>query len=132
MKDTVDHATQAPGAWVVNNLAFDTATLSDAGMNSKSKSRRQPCVRALRAAGGGDSFTGTDGMAQRQRERPHLMLNADGDPIYLTGGVAPWAPGTPGRWRFGDWTYTTVFPICLEQVVKKSVSRSMKDENKPK
>ena len=40
MKDTVDHATQAPGAWVVNNLAFDTATLSDAGMNSKSKSRR--------------------------------------------------------------------------------------------
>ena len=41
----------------------------------------------------------------------------NGDPIYLTNGVAPYAPGTEGRKEFGDWTYTAVFPICLERVV---------------
>ena len=52
-----------------------------------------------------------------RRERPHLMFNAAGDPIYLTNGVAPFAPGTKERQQFGDWTYTAVFPICLEHVV---------------
>ena len=51
-----------------------------------------------------------------QRERPRLMFNADGDPIYLTTAVAPFAPGTREQ-QFGDWTYTAVFPICLERVV---------------
>lgn len=44
-------------------------------------------------------------------------FNGNGDPSYLTNGVAPYAPGTKGRQEYGDWTYTGVFPICLERVV---------------
>jgi hypothetical protein len=60
---------------------------------------------------------GNDTFGFHRRERPHLMLNSDGDPSYLTNGVAPFAPGTPGRKAYGDWAYTAVFPICLERVV---------------
>ena len=34
-----------------------------------------------------------------------------------THTTAPYAPGSKGRNTYGDWTYTAVFPICLERVV---------------
>eukprot|EP01052_Picozoa_sp_SAG31_P022669 SAG31_NODE_1815_length_7210_cov_7.167628_4_plen_243_part_00 len=34
----------------------------------------------------------------------------------MTNGVAPYAPNDPLRKVYGDWTYTAVFPICLERV----------------
>jgi len=40
-----------------------------------------------------------------RRERPHLLLDAAGNPSVLTNGVQPAGAGTE------DWTYTAAFPI---------------------
>jgi hypothetical protein len=46
--------------------------------------------------------------ALARRERPHLLLDADGNPSVLTNGVQSTgfssAPGT-------DWTYTATFAV---------------------
>ena len=39
-----------------------------------------------------------------RRERPHLLLDAAGDPSVLTNGVQPAGLGN-------DWTYTGAFAV---------------------
>ena len=67
--------------------------------------------------GGGGGGSNQTTFNFHRRERPALMFDGNGDPIYLTNGVAPYAPGSKGRDVYGDWTYTAVFPICLERIV---------------
>jgi hypothetical protein len=45
-----------------------------------------------------------------RRERPHLLLDAAGEPAFLTNGVSLTKPGGAAAGLM-DWTYTGVFPI---------------------
>ena len=42
--------------------------------------------------------------------RPHLLLDAAGEPAFLTNGVSLTKPGGAAAGLM-DWTYTGVFPI---------------------
>jgi hypothetical protein len=62
-----------------------------------------------------NSTTSTTTVTLARRERPHLLLDAVGNPIALTNGVQPPAGGGGGGGGSGvdtkDWTYTAVFLI---------------------